>query len=75
MTTKTPTPQELDIRVRSRNLKSGVITEKDVEKHLAGLPDMEPNAESFSLPQPAFEEPEEIDDMTGDEADSPSISS
>lgn len=58
MTTKTNTnPWLMDTRVRERNLKAGSLTEKDLEKHLAALPDLEGQYDSFSTPQPALEQP------------------
>ncbi|HEY8076721.1 MAG TPA: hypothetical protein VIF62_21495 [Labilithrix sp.] len=69
MTQKTiPTPWLHDVRVRERNLNKGTLTEKDVEKHLAGLPDLADQAESFATPQPALEQPE-IEDDEEDEED------
>jgi hypothetical protein len=52
MTTQ-KTPWDLDVRVRERNLRKGVLDEKDVEKHLKELPDSAANAESVTTPQPA----------------------
>ena len=43
-----------DIRVRERNLRNGVLTEKDIEKQRAGLPDQGEHAELLGLPQPAL---------------------
>jgi hypothetical protein len=60
-----------DLRVRERNLKAGVITEKDVEKFLGTVPDVEAQAESFATPQPALDppdEPEEIADEPSDDS-------
>jgi hypothetical protein len=58
MTTKTNTnPWLMDSRVRERNLKSGALTEKDLEKHLAALPDLEGQYEAVATPQPALEQP------------------
>jgi hypothetical protein len=58
MTTKTNTnPWLMDSRVRERNLKSGALTEKDLEKHLAALPDLEGQYDAVSTPQPALEQP------------------
>ena len=55
MTQKTSqNPWSLDVRVRERNLKSGMLTEKDLDKHLAGLPDVADQAEPFSIGQPAL---------------------
>ena len=55
MTQKTSqNPWSLDVRVRERNLKSGVLTEKDLDKHLAGLPDVADQAEPFAIGQPAL---------------------
>lgn len=50
----TKTPWDLDVRVRERNLRKGVLDEKDVEKHLKELPDAAANAESVATPQPAL---------------------
>lgn len=67
-------PWALDVRVRERNLKSGAITEKDIEKHLAALPDLADQAESFATSQPALAQPEQpaaeesSDDVEGEAA-------
>ena len=52
MTTQ-KTPWDLDVRVRERNLRKGVLDDKDVEKYLKELPDSAANAESVTTPQPA----------------------
>ena len=52
MTTQ-KTPWDLDVRVRERNLRKGVLDEKDVEKYLKELPDSAANAENVTTPQPA----------------------
>jgi hypothetical protein len=55
MTQKTSqNPWSLDVRVRERNLKSGVLTEKDLDKHLGSLPDVADQAEPFAIGQPAL---------------------
>ncbi len=46
--------REWDIRVRQRNLSSGVLTDKTVRQFLEALPDLEENAESIELAQPAL---------------------
>jgi hypothetical protein len=51
--TSQKTPWDLDVRVRERNLRKGVLDEKDVEKHLKELPDSAANAENVTTPQPA----------------------
>lgn len=56
MTQKT-NPWTFDVRVRERNLKSGSITEKDVDKYVAGLPDLADQAEPFGTAQPALAQP------------------
>ena len=67
MTQKTnPNPWIHDVRVRERNLNKGILTEKDVEKHLASLPDVADQAEPFATSQPALEQPE-VDDDVDDE--------
>jgi hypothetical protein len=53
-TTKTINHWEWDIRVRERNLKKGILDDKDVEKHIAGLADMSDQAENVVIPQPAL---------------------
>ena len=53
-TTKTINPWEWDVRVRERNIRKGIFDEKDVEKHLAQLPDVADQADSISLAQPAL---------------------
>jgi hypothetical protein len=53
-TTKTINPWEWDVRVRERNIRKGIFEEKDVEKHLAQLPDVGDQAESIGLEQPAL---------------------
>jgi hypothetical protein len=52
--TKTINSWEWDVRVRDRNLRKGVFDEKDVEKHISGLPDASDQAESLTYPQPAL---------------------
>jgi hypothetical protein len=53
-TTKTINPWEWDIRVRERNVGKGIFDEKDIEKHLAQLPDAADQAEMIVIPQPAI---------------------
>ena len=63
-----------DLRVRERNLKQGMLTEKDVEKFLSTVPDVADQAETFATPQPALDPPEmadEPDDLDDDETDEP----
>jgi hypothetical protein len=43
-----------DVRVRERNLKSGVLVDKDIEKHKAQLVDVEAQTDAVTLPQPAI---------------------
>jgi hypothetical protein len=57
-----------DLRVRERNLKQGVLTEKDVEKYLSQVVDTAENSEPFGTPQPALDHPE-TDDLGADESD------
>ncbi|MBL8611473.1 MAG: hypothetical protein JNL38_29280 [Myxococcales bacterium] len=66
MSNRTPNPWDLDIRVRERNIRAGLIQEKDVEKHLHALPDLAEQVESFSLAQPALDGEDEVDEE-GDE--------
>jgi hypothetical protein len=54
MSNKTINSWDWDIRVRERNLASGSLTPKDVEKQLAQLPDVVDQADSVVLPQPAL---------------------
>jgi hypothetical protein len=52
--TKTYNLWDLDVRVRERNFRKGILDEKDVEKHLAQLPDLADQAEPLGIPQPAL---------------------
>lgn len=52
--TKATNLWDWDVRVRDRNLKSGAISEKDVEKLFAALPDLEGQTEPVVTPQPAL---------------------
>jgi hypothetical protein len=54
MTNKTINAWDWDIRVRERNLKNQTLTEKDVEKHSAQLPDLAEQAEPVGVSQPAL---------------------
>jgi len=51
---KTVNPWEWDVRVRERNLRKGMLEDKDVEKHLAQLGDVADQAENLAIPQPAL---------------------
>ncbi len=54
MSTKTINSWDWDIRVRERNLKSGSLNEKDLEKNSSQLPDVADQAETVSIAQPAL---------------------
>lgn len=73
MTQKTnQNPWTMDVRVRERNLKSGALTDKDLEKYLTTLPDVAEQAETFGTSQPALNEQvsdEGADDDDGDDED------
>ena len=53
-TNKTINSWDWDIRVRERNLKSGALTDKDVEKQKASLPDLDAQADTITMAQPAL---------------------
>jgi hypothetical protein len=52
--TKTINPWEWDIRVRDRNLRKGILDEKDVEKYITQLPDVAEQAEPIGFAPPAL---------------------
>ena len=54
MTTKTINASDWDVRVRDRNLKNGTLSEKDIERAAAQLPDLADQCEPVSLEQPAL---------------------
>ncbi|MBS2018916.1 MAG: hypothetical protein JST00_38970 [Deltaproteobacteria bacterium] len=56
MTQKT-NPWTFDVRVRERNLRAGSVTEKEIEKYVASLPDLADQAEPFGTAQPALAQP------------------
>jgi len=51
---KTINAWDWDIRVRERNLRKGILEEKDVEKHIAQLPDVADEVESIGFAAPAL---------------------
>ena len=74
MTQKTnQNPWTMDVRVRERNLKSGALTDKDLEKYLSTLPDVAEQAEPFGTAQPALAqqpvvaEPAPVEDVIAEE--------
>jgi hypothetical protein len=58
-------PWITDVRVRERQIKSGRLDPKELEKHLRELPDMADKAENLDIPQPALES-EESDEPEDD---------
>lgn len=62
MTQKNVNNWTFDVRVRERNLKSGAVTEKDVEKYVAGLPDLASQSEPFGVSQPALAQPSVVEE-------------
>ncbi|WP_437895051.1 hypothetical protein [Sorangium sp. So ce124] len=48
------TELQLDRRVRERLLASGTLSAGTIEAHLAGLPDLEEQAEGIAVDQPAL---------------------
>jgi hypothetical protein len=52
-------PRLFDRRVVERNIKKGLITRKDYEKHLKSLPDVGTN---IAAPEERIEEPNEPDE-------------
>jgi hypothetical protein len=51
---KTINSWDWDVRVRERNLRKGLIDEKDVEKYVSQLPDVGDHGEAIGTPQPAL---------------------
>ncbi len=47
-------PDHLDVRVRERFIGNGVLDRKDLEAHLAALPDVADQGEIIQLDQPAI---------------------
>jgi len=52
--TKTINSWDWDVRVRERNLRKGILDEKDVEKHLTQLADVSEQGEQIGTQQPAL---------------------
>lgn len=64
-------PWLFDLRLRDRNIRSGALDEKELNKHLSALKDLETETETFGLAQPAIgdgvdEDIEEDDDLDDD---------
>jgi hypothetical protein len=54
MTNKNINSWDWDVRVRERNIKAGVLTDKDLEKYVSQLPDLTEQTDAVSLAQPAL---------------------
>ncbi len=52
MSTKTISPWVWDLRVRERNVRQGLVTDKDTEKFLKELPDLAEAYEVSTVPSP-----------------------
>lgn len=48
------TAWDVDLRVRERNLASGALDPKALERYLAELPDLEGHADALPFEQPAL---------------------
>jgi hypothetical protein len=46
--------QDLDVRIRDRQLASGALDPKAMERYITELPDLEGQAESLPIDQPAL---------------------
>lgn len=68
MTNKTINSWDWDLRVRERNVRSGVLGSSDIEKYLSQLPDLAAATEPVVTPQPALAEPEDLDDDGDDDS-------
>ncbi len=53
-TNKTINAWDWDVRVRERNVRKGILDDKDIEKHLSQLPDVAEQAEPIPFPAPAL---------------------
>lgn len=58
----------LDNRIAERNIRKGLLSQKDFDKHIKGLPDVSDKAEPISEHQP-LEPQSEIDEAQTDAAD------
>jgi hypothetical protein len=68
MTQKTnQNPWTMDVRVRERNLKSGALTDKDLDKFLTALPDVADQAEAFGTSQPALAQQHAVESSSADD--------
>lgn len=50
--TNTKNLVDYDVRVRDRNLKSGLLRREDVDRHLSALPDLIDHAQLIDTNQP-----------------------
>jgi hypothetical protein len=51
---KTINTWDWDVRVRERNVRKGILDDKDIEKHLSALPDKAEEAEPINVASPAL---------------------
>lgn len=52
----------MDVRVRDRYQKRGLVNAKEIEKHLGELPDLAEKAEEVELSQPALSDNDSDED-------------
>lgn len=71
-------PWLFDLRLRERNMRSGALDEKELNKHLSALKDLEAETETFGWAQPAIgdgldaeDEAEESDDEGESDGEAP----
>ncbi len=56
-----------DVRIAQRHLREGVISKKDYDKHIAGLPDMEANSEPLIIEDENEDASQELEESEEEE--------
>ena len=59
-------PRQFDVRVVERNLRKGIISEKDLSEFVRSLPDVADNAEETEVAQPGVVDDSSEQDVASD---------
>lgn len=62
-------PRLFDIRTVERNVRKGVVSRKDLDKHLKGLPDVADKAQAVHVEEGRASTMDDLDDLGGDDED------
>lgn len=62
-------PRLFDIRTVERNVRKGMLSRKDLEKHLKALPDVADKAQAVHVDEGRASTMDDLDDLAGEDED------